>query len=466
LFLLAPVALMLATGMNYAQSAGAWPHGLPEQLGQQMGEPPTTEPAQQAFQPSDVEIILRPSRNFLVAGDLWSVEGEVRNHSKTQPIWIVNRSTTLMFPSEVYGATSTAIDSYAIFPAGAQITQITDSSQDVRYYSTVRIDPQGSYVFSWAPPSRMGNPTQFLPHAVNPLRDITEYAFLTPGDFWGVANVHVWYAAPSFHTNDVVNPISFENSFVTTQEQQFPIQASPWVLIAGGTLGGLLSVVLQMINGGIRPPERANPLHVLAWAVLAVGGAVLLAGVVAVLFARVAATDFFVAVKVNDVWGAIATGFIVALVGFGPVENWARRLAPRGAGGVSGNPADAGNQSAPEVRFEPPTASLAGVSADTAKLVVSAKGMPAEASEARIELQSERNGSRHVLTTRQTLSGGAFDKAELSVPKTVRVGAYRVVVTSNLGPYASSADLFDITSDSNGTGSNSDGGAKAHVLAQ
>jgi len=91
--------------------------------------------------------------------------------------------------------------------------------------------------------------------------------------------------------------------------------------------------------------------------------AILLSGVSTVLFARLATSEFPIAVKVNDIWGAFATGFAVQLFGY----PWFR---DRVMGAVG---------AAPAIAFGPTGLKLSDVKASRGMILVSAKGLASDA---------------------------------------------------------------------------------------
>jgi hypothetical protein len=98
------------------------------------------------------------------------------------------------------------------------------------------------------------------------------------------------------------------------------LEGSPWVLILGAVVGGLLCYSFQTVRRTLTPPAGAT--RVWGWYVSEVLSAVLLPAIATVLLSRLGSTDFPISVKVRDVWGAIAVGFIIQWLGHEWFTGW------------------------------------------------------------------------------------------------------------------------------------------------
>jgi hypothetical protein len=126
--------------------------------------------------------------------------------------------------------------------------------------------------------------------------------------------------------DEVGRVTNLNDSSLLTVSQDIAMDPSPWVLIVGAAVGGVLCYFLQVVVGAARlnRPDRLAGWGIAFWFVTRqipwfVGGligAVLVAGVGTVLLQRLSTSEFLVAVKVQDVWGAIATGFILQGLGY------------------------------------------------------------------------------------------------------------------------------------------------------
>lgn len=274
------------------------------------GDVPLDEP--------DVDISLKPSRAVPVAGELWSISGIVSNRS-TKPVWIVDKSTDISLSPEMYGQSSQTGSIGAFFP----------TIESRPFAEVVRIDPGASYSVIWKidPVSTKDNPgsTQSIYKRI--LNALRNYSFFNPGEFVVSANVHIWQKKPSFSKQGNVTNIG--DSYVKNVTSQVEMESSPWVLIIGAAIGGILCFVLQMLFGAINLGD--SYLSIIKGVLVGFSSAVILSGVVTVLLSRLATTDFLIVVKIKDIWGAIATGFVVQWFGFPVLERILTSIGAPGA---------------------------------------------------------------------------------------------------------------------------------------
>jgi hypothetical protein len=256
----------------------------------------------------DVEVELTPSRQLPIAGELWSMLGTIRNRSN-KPIWIVDAKTVLTLAPEMWGQTSRRGSMGAFFPTVR--SRPTDE--------IVRIDPQCEYAVVWkvdtyerSENKRFGIFEVFARIA----SAIKDFAFFNPGRFTVSATVHVWPVPPTVAENGTIdNP---GESLPITVTSEVDMEASPWVLILGAIIGGTLSFILQLL--ATYAGTDLGGAGGVSLGLLAVGigflVAVLLPAITTILLSRLATTDFLLVVKVKDIWGAIATGFIIQWFGY------------------------------------------------------------------------------------------------------------------------------------------------------
>lgn len=244
---------------------------------------------------SDVDLQLHPSREIPVAGELWSVFGEIHNRSSS-PIWIVDTKTVLTIPPEIWGQASQGGSIGGFFPTVKP--RPTDE--------VIRIDPGAKYDVVWKIQTiaQVG----FRNRIVGILRN---FAFFNPGTFRISSTAHIWNMLPKF--NDQGRAVNTGDSFTLSVSRNIQMEASPWVLILGAATGGVLCFILQVLFGIIPFTsffEAIKPI------IVGLGSAVLLTGVMTVLISRLATTEFLVVVKVKDIWGSIATGFVIQWFGY------------------------------------------------------------------------------------------------------------------------------------------------------
>ncbi len=269
-------------------------------------EEPTVDrigpPAALGSVPVDVE--LNVSREKPVVGELWTVVGRVWNRSGI-PVWITNTSSNLNVPPEIWGSTSRGGSIGAFFPTlqSGEGTEVVRIEPGKDYLVTWKVDTwrsqeSGEDVSGWLAVMSKINVT---------LRD---FLFYKPGNYAFGAIVHIWPAPPQLNNGTIVNP---GESFTVTRTQEVFVDGSPWVLILGAIIGGLIAFFLRLLytlrtsdlrtRGGIR------------YIVLGTSLAILLCSIGTVLASRVANADFLVKVVIQDFWGAIATGFILQWAG-------------------------------------------------------------------------------------------------------------------------------------------------------
>lgn len=261
----------------------------------------------------DVDVTLHPSREIPVAGELWSIAGEVHNRSEV-PIWIIDHTTRMTLAPEMYGSSKQTGSIGAFFP-----TITSRPSSEI-----VRIDPGANYAVIWKldPVAEKDAPnaerTTFR-RVINAIRD---YAFFNPGKFRVSATVHVWQTKPRLGDDGLVENTG--SSFPITVSKELVMEASPWVLITGAACGASLCFLLQLLTGQVSLGVTVG--SVLKGVAVGLSTALIVSGVVTVLISRLATTDFIIVVKVKDLWGAIATGFVIQWFGYPLLERLVGRV--------------------------------------------------------------------------------------------------------------------------------------------
>lgn len=263
------------------------------------GEDPVPDP--------DADISLNLSRKTVIAGELWSVSGEISNRS-TKPIWITDTGSRLSLAPEMYGQSSKTGSLPAFFP-----TVPTGNRSDI-----VRIDPGASYILIWkidpcTTSEQHGSDVSIFGRVSNSIRS---FSFFNPGQYSINASIHLWSKKPVMNNDTYVTNLG--ESFCKSVTKEIDVESSPWVLIMGAAIGGILCFVLQLLFRNIVTGETAWS----AAKAIFVGStsAVILTGVVTVLLSRLATTDFILVVKIKDIWGAIATGFAIQWIGYPVLE--------------------------------------------------------------------------------------------------------------------------------------------------
>lgn len=265
--------------------------------------------SEQPLSKPDVEMLLYPTRKSIVAGEQWSLLGEIRNRSDS-PIWIADYCTWIIPPPEIQGL-GKAGSSPAFFPTirGRETDEV------------IRIEAHSAYtvVFRLGPKFQTDSWFANIEAIKFALRD---FLFFYPGTFTVSATTHIWPVPPTIGEEGQVTNTG--QSFTINCQCNILADASPWVLIFASSLGGLLSFALQILSGAI--PLGSTTVLAIRTFLVGTSTTVLLCGVVTILLSRLAKVDFIISLKINDFWGAIASGFAIQWIGQRVIETLLPRL--------------------------------------------------------------------------------------------------------------------------------------------
>jgi len=252
----------------------------------------------------DIDIKLFTSRESPVAGELWSMSGNIHNRS-TKPFWIVNVHTVYTPAPEMWGLKSRRGSIGAFFP----------TIIDRIHHEVVRIDPGASYSVIWKiTPLDEKDLTMGLFREISAI--LRNYAFFRPNNFITSATVHIWTIPPEFDNDKVIN---LGSSYPVSTIKEVNLDASPWVIIVGAAIGALFMYILQIIFGN--SPLPSDYLGYLKLLFVGPFSAILLSSISTVLLSRLASLDFVVSIKIKDIWGAIASGFVIQYAGYPWLES-------------------------------------------------------------------------------------------------------------------------------------------------
>ena len=258
-------------------------------------------------------------------------------NQSTKPIYIVNRFTMLALPLEILGAEE-AVN--ATIPASFPTTEKVHGRADY-FYQVVAVFPQHSYPFIWdIDPLK---PVRKTKHGQENPRDIisaelteksespsdsigkrgnffeklkfnlTSFLLFQPNDYKLTGTLHYWKENPKQYLDCTQSPISQADvtaapSIVTTIP--INVQTSTWVLLFG-TLIGSVSAYVFLVVMGKRIFSRSGAV-----------GAFMLGPMVALFLQRIGEATFFIAINVNDFWGAIVVGFIAQYAGLKTIDRF------------------------------------------------------------------------------------------------------------------------------------------------
>lgn len=270
----------------------------------------------------DIELTMKTSVEKLTAGEPWTIFATMSNHSKF-PIWIVDATTTLLVPFEV--SRDNVGSKGAFFPT------ISPRGEN----EIIRIEPNSGYTFRY---KNDDSSNGILGHIFSV---VEKYAFFIPGIYDIHSVIHVWVAPPEIEQGKVKN---YGDTITINSSISKAIESSPWVLIVGASIGGILCFKLERYfqNESIQKTEtqRENPIEIsdrittnssnpimerlkkfpilyfIVQEIFSWLPSILLTSSVTILLSRLSTTDFLVAVKINDIWGAVVVGFIIQWKGY------------------------------------------------------------------------------------------------------------------------------------------------------
>jgi hypothetical protein len=191
---------------------------------------------------------------------------------------------------------------------------ILSHGQESGWNEVVRIDPGGKYTVVWKLNRLTGEDSDHATkHALRRIQSaLKDFSFFNPGKSKIFSTVLIWSVPPKTGADgDVMN---VGDAFPLSVSLEIEMDASPWVLILGAAVGGSLCFALQALVGVIDVTSGGAVSS--KTIIIGVSTATLLCGVVTVLISRLAKTDFLLSLKVNDLWGAITTGFVVQWFGY------------------------------------------------------------------------------------------------------------------------------------------------------
>jgi hypothetical protein len=312
-----------------------------------------------------VELILKSSVERPIAGEPWTIFATISNRSSF-PVWIVDAATMLNFTPELTGRSNKSGSRAAFFPTipSRNENEIIRIEPNSNYIATFKIDP-----VTFTKRDNISSKTfwklhDFIESTLGFGEDIsntiTQFSFFTPGIYEMSSIVHIWVKPPVVKNGKVVN---YGDTVTITSSISKQVDSSPWVLIMGASIGGILYFFLgQFYQNGNEQPQQNNQIvsnseentpnpimkmliphpighfivlqtiegiktgskwifNVFNFLVMklffkGVVPSVLLTGVGTILLSRLSTTNFLLAVKITDIWGAIVVGFMLQWGGY------------------------------------------------------------------------------------------------------------------------------------------------------
>jgi hypothetical protein len=249
-----------------------------------------------------MRITLKTSRGQATAGSNFGITAEIENTS-SQPIYIMPSTIAMTVPPE--------LDTGGVHDLWAFIPGIQESG--LGYWNTVIVLEPGSTTSGfWSSGNESGSPESN--NATGWIERMCNGIGLDCGKFFRGLGF-----SPGTYTLNVVGSYwdtyqgaqikSIERHTQTAQIQE-TITAPQSVILLGAALGGIIAFLLL---------TKLQPASGSGWAsvrwVPGILSAVLLSMIVTILIARLSQSQFIISVTVNDLWGAIAVGFIVTAAG-------------------------------------------------------------------------------------------------------------------------------------------------------
>jgi hypothetical protein len=261
---------------------------------------------------SQIEIVLKPSRHQITAGSGFGIAGDIRNRSAA-PVYVVPKYVVLTPPPEINPGGN--IGWYAQITAPGKEELSYDPIFD--YGRVVEIAPGDRVSAVWvlgsgssvgSEPSGKGKGLQQLSNwLVNRLHLMN----FSPGEYTVKVSAVYWQDQKSAEVRE-------KNYRYEVAEAQVVVGAPQWVVLTGAVIGGIIAYFLL-------PAVRLVPGKI-EWKGLLTSG--LVSAIVTILIARLSETQFLIRVTINDLWGAIAIGFIASSSGSSILQKYAFHPLP------------------------------------------------------------------------------------------------------------------------------------------
>jgi hypothetical protein len=249
----------------------------------------STDPATTTQSTPALSIEVQSSRR-LTAGEGLGVSATIRNVSG-QVVYIRERDLTLTLPLELEGARSEVTGYPAFFP-----TEVHDTTKRYPEYfeNVVAIAPGDAYNAFWARTNTSPS-TSGLVYIYQAIASQVQYLFFRPDDYRLEITGKYW-------TDSTLPSQTYRTA---TTNVTVPVAAPQFVIFFGAALGGLLAYFIltpaprAQSKAGERTLRVLGALGAMSWSVL-----------VTILISRLAETQFVISVTINDLWGAVAIGFV------------------------------------------------------------------------------------------------------------------------------------------------------------
>jgi hypothetical protein len=248
-----------------------------------------------------LSIKIDENRVPLVAGASFSVSATLTNNSNSI-VYLSEQYLRLKVAPEVEGPNAQPSSFWYGFLTAANHGE----AQGQNTQATLALKPheQTSAWWSWSLGSLTGTPAckTTLCYLKRQLSDGLAYLFFEPGLYRLAITANYW-------DNDKLQG----NPYLAVETKTLDVAVPQSVILIGAAIGGLIAyLILPQARRRLMATARSNPNVV---AVVGACGAMLFSAIITILMARISESQFLIRVTVNDVWGAIAIGFIANYVG-------------------------------------------------------------------------------------------------------------------------------------------------------
>jgi hypothetical protein len=231
---------------------------------------------------SAIEITPKTSRPQVSAGSNFGVTVDVRNRSNAA-VYLSPKYFTMCLPPEL--DSRSPYFWWAIFPGG--------QANEDPYERTIKLQPGETVAAIWAGSRHYTVPGGIWAQQYHSLSEEIRLLTFQPGEY----SIKI---VAAYWTDEASVGKPLQDAHSDTVDIKIPIVAPQWVIMFGAMIGGLIAYFLL-------PQFRLNPEKI---NLSGITTALLLSIIVTILLSRIADTQFFVKISVNDIWGAIAVGFL------------------------------------------------------------------------------------------------------------------------------------------------------------
>lgn len=249
-----------------------------------------------------LKVTLKASRDQAIAGSDFGITAQIENTSD-RPVYIAPSSFAMTAPPEL--DSDGPRDWLAFFPGVLPITsgQYQDTVIVLEPGSNISAFWSGNIQHSRGRPPKASLFLNICTILAYDCSDLIRGLSFSPGKYTLTIVGSYW------DTYEGAKSKSVERHTQATELQE-QINASQPVILFGAAIGGIIAFLLL---------TKVQPSAPSGWArVRLVPGllsAVLLSMIVTILLARLSQSQFIISVTVNDFWGAVAVGFVIAASG-------------------------------------------------------------------------------------------------------------------------------------------------------